>query len=99
MVFTGDCNRRRPESNARRSPTAQGGIPTPNQATVNATTGNTGGVAPTGQTIAPAAGGNPPNVGTVAPNTSSGIPFLGFILFGMTLAVHQVRVRRELTRI
>jgi fimbrial isopeptide formation D2 family protein len=66
---------------------------TPNPATVTPGVGAGGGIATT------TAGVSQTNVGQSNPATSAGIPVLGFVLFGLTLLVHNVRVRRELTRI
>ncbi len=43
--------------------------------------------------------GTSTDVGTQNPATSTGIPLLGFVLFGLTLLVHNIRLRRELTHI
>jgi hypothetical protein len=74
---------------------AKGEIATPNPAQVTPGTGVPGGQ---GGTTVPGVGSQG-SVGTVTPNTSAGIPLMGFVLFGLTLLVHNVRVRRELTRI
>ena len=71
-------------------------IATPNPATVTAGSGVPGGVAGAATATAVAGGGN---FGTANPPTSAGIPILGFVLFGLTLLVRNIRVRRELTRI
>jgi fimbrial isopeptide formation D2 family protein len=66
---------------------------TPNPATITAGTGIGGGVA------TPQAGVSQTDVGATNPATSTGFPLLGFVLFGLTMLVHNVRVRREMTHI
>jgi hypothetical protein len=74
---------------------AQAEIATPNPPQLTAGTGIPGGLS---GTSVPAVGSQGA-VGTQNPNTSAGIPLMGFVLFGLTLLVHNVRVRRELTHI
>jgi hypothetical protein len=74
---------------------AKGEIATPNPPQLTAGTGIPGGQA--GTTVPGV--GSTGSVGEQNPNTSAGIPLMGFVLFGLTLLVHNVRVRRELTHI
>ncbi len=69
-----------------------GGAATANPATVTPNTGVGGGQG-NGD------GGTVTDVGTINPATNMGIPSAGFVLFALTMLVHVVRVRREMTRI
>ena len=70
-----------------------GGLATANPPTVTQGQTGVGGVG-TAQPSGTGAG-----VGTTNPATSTGIPLAGFVLFGLTLLIHNIRVRREMTRI
>lgn len=71
---------------------ATGGAATANPATVTPNTG-------VGSGQGNGDGGTVTDVGTSNPATNMGIPATGFVLFAMTMLVHIVRVRREMTRI
>ncbi|XSG74325.1 hypothetical protein ACP8Y2_19315 [Herpetosiphon llansteffanensis] len=69
-----------------------GGAATANPATVTPNTG-------VGSGQGNGDGGTTTDVGTINPATNMGIPATGFVLFALTMLVHVVRVRREMTRI
>jgi len=69
-----------------------GGAATANPATVTPNTGIGG-----GQGSGDGTGAT--DVGVSNPATNMGIPAAGFVLFALTMFVHVIRVRREMTRI